>query len=161
MFDLDNMRIQHTLMWQNNTDFIDVPSQCEFDTWMQAALTEQLKPVSVSICIVDVAHIVQLNEQYRQKKGPTNVLAFPQPLDVIRDLTDETPLLGDLAICAEVVKEQAQEQDKQVTAHFAHLTVHGILHLLGYDHQTHSQAQEMESREIAILKGLGMADPYQ
>ena len=154
------MSIQHTLMWQNNTPFTDVPSQQAFEVWMQAALEEQLKPVSVSICLVDVLQMAQLNEQFRQKKGPTNVLAFPQPLSVIADVTEEIPLLGDLAICVEVVKQQAQEQHKPVTAHFAHLTVHGILHLLGYDHQVPSQAQAMESREITILNGLGIADPY-
>ena len=154
------MSTQHILMWQNNTDLAGVPSQGVFDQWLQAALVEQVTPVSVSICIVDMAHMRQLNEQYRQKKGPTNVLAFPQRLKEITELSDEIPMLGDLAICAEVVMREAEEQQKTPQAHFAHLTVHGILHLLGYDHQRQSQAQVMESREIAILNSLGIADPY-
>jgi probable rRNA maturation factor len=106
--------------------------------------------------VVDEAESATLNAQYRGKQGPTNVLSFgfdsPPGVDV--------PLLGDLVICAPVVVREALEQGKPGQAHWAHMTIHGVLHLLGYDHQTPEQAQIMEALEIAALADLGYADPY-
>ena len=98
-----------------------------------------------------------LNHQYRGKDKPTNVLSFPfeSPPGI------EMPLLGDLVICAPVISREATEQGKTVENHYAHMIVHGILHLLGYDHIDDAEAQEMEALEIRILAELGIDDPYQ
>ena len=106
--------------------------------------------------IVDEAESQQLNFDYREKDKPTNVLSFPFqcPPGI------ELPLLGDLVICAQVVAREAAEQQKTVTAHWAHMVVHGCLHLLGFDHINDEDAAEMEAEEIQILQELGFANPY-
>ena len=108
----------------------------------------------MTIRVVGMAEGAALNETYRHRKGPTNVLSFPY-----EDTTDTAlPLLGDLVICAPVVMREAKEQDKPPQAHWAHLTVHGSLHLLGYDHEEAEQAEIMEGLEKDVLAGLGYAD---
>jgi probable rRNA maturation factor len=110
------------------------------------------------IRIVDEPESAALNERFRMGQGPTNVLAFPpgdEPLPV-----DADPLLGDIAICAPVVAREAAEQSKPPAAHWAHMVIHGCLHLLGYDHQEARQAATMEARERELLAGLGIGDPY-
>ena len=97
------------------------------------------------------------NARYRHKPGPTNVLSFPFEADIPL----EVPLLGDLVICAAVVEREAREQDKPIEAHWAHMLVHGTLHLLGYDHVTDAQAHEMETTEIQLLQQLGFSNPYE
>lgn len=111
----------------------------------------------VTLRIVDLAESRQLNSDYRNKDKPTNVLSFPfeAPEHI------EMPFLGDLVVCAAVVEQEAKEQDKPVTNHWAHLCVHGLLHLLGYDHIDETEAQEMEGLETAILAKLNIDDPYQ
>jgi|GEM_PF-287529 len=111
----------------------------------------------VTLRIVDLVESRQLNSDYRNKDKPTNVLSFPfeAPEHI------EMPFLGDLVVCAAVVEQEAKEQDKQVTNHWAHLCVHGLLHLLGYDHIDEEEAQEMEGLETAILAKLNIDDPYQ
>lgn len=132
-----------------------VPAASEFEKWLQVAL--QSRPAAIlTIRVVDEAESAELNQRYRQKSGATNVLSFPAELPEEIDL----PLLGDLVICAPLVQSEAVVQDKAVTAHWAHLVVHGSLHLLGYDHTETAAAEEMESLETRLLQQLGFPDPY-
>jgi probable rRNA maturation factor len=143
----------------------DAPSVKDFQHWVAAVLSQEdaarfqppLTEPPVSLKIVSATESQQLNHEYRGKDHPTNVLSFPAELPAELDL----PLLGDLAICAEVVAREAAEQGKPLQAHWAHMLVHGVLHLLGYDHLTDSEAETMESREVVILESLGFADPYR
>ena len=134
-----------------------VPTQLEFHGWVVAALTPVNHRVELVIRVVDEQESRQLNSRYRGKDKPTNVLSFPfaKPAGIDCDH------LGDLVICAAVVKREAQEQQKREIDHWAHMVVHGVLHLRGLDHQTERQAREMEEMEKQILAGLGIKDPYQ
>jgi probable rRNA maturation factor len=136
------------------------PPAEQFQLWLQTALDASgiaLPPcVEVTIQIVDQLQSAELNEQFRGKSGATNVLSFP-----FSAMTPEPlPILGDLAICAPLVVAQAQAQGKTALSHWAHLTVHGLLHLCGYDHIEEPQAEAMESLERQIMAQLGFADPY-
>ena len=133
-----------------------VPAAVSFHRWIAAALAGVARGGGGTVRIVDEAESAALNEAYRGKQGPTNVLSFA--FDPPPGLTDD--YLGDLVICAPVVLREAQEQGKSPRAHFAHLSVHGILHLAGYDHLDDADTMEMESREVAILAILGFSDPY-
>ena len=133
-----------------------VPAAGSFRGWIAAALAAVARSGSGTVRIVEEAESAALNEAYRGKRGPTNVLSFA--FDAPPGLTDD--YLGDLVICAPVVLREAQEQGKPARAHFAHLAVHGILHLAGYDHLDDADARDMESREVALLAILGFADPY-
>ncbi|WHZ17936.1 MAG: Metal-dependent hydrolase YbeY, involved in rRNA and/or ribosome maturation and assembly [Rhodanobacteraceae bacterium] len=135
-----------------------VPSSASFRRWVKAALAgaRHRKPAEVSIRIVGAREGCALNRQYRGKDYATNVLSFPVGLP--RGV--ESDLLGDLVICAPVVAREAREQHKRARDHYAHLTVHGVLHLLGYDHQNQRDAERMEALETRILAALGIADPY-
>ena len=140
---------------QNATSFTSVPSDQQFARWAGAAL-HQHGDAELLIRLVDRRESRQLNTRYRHKNNATNVLSFPA------DLPEEVglALLGDIVICAPVVAEEARDQHKTAEAHWAHLTIHGILHLLGHDHQLEEEAAEMESIESKILKSLGFPDPY-
>lgn len=133
-----------------------LPTAEQIEQWATAAAQPQSDEVEMTVRIVDEAESHELNLNYRGKDRPTNVLSFPFecPDEV------ELPLLGDLVICRQVVEREAQEQDKPVMAHWAHMVVHGSLHLLGYDHIEDDEAEEMESLETQIMTGLGFADPY-
>ncbi len=133
-----------------------LPTAEQIEQWATAAVQPQSDEVEMTVRIVDEAESHALNLNYRGKDRPTNVLSFPFecPDEV------ELPLLGDLVICRQVVEREAQEQDKPVMAHWAHMVVHGSLHLLGYDHIEDDEAEEMESLETQIMTGLGFADPY-
>ena len=135
-----------------------LPGDEDFLRWAQAALQGYEADAELSIRLVDAAESRELNRTYRGKDKPTNVLSFPfeAPPGM-----DDFPLLGDLAICAAVVAEEAAEQGKPQAAHWAHMTVHGVLHLLGHDHQDDDEAERMESLEIEILAGLGYDNPYR
>lgn len=140
----------------------NAPALKQFQHWVDetiAAAAEKVPPSCVEVCIsiVDPETSAELNETYRQKSGPTNVLSFTY--DPIPGIPTES--LGDLAICAELVKSESLAQHKQFAAHWAHLTVHGVLHLLGYDHVNDDEATVMESLEIQILKKLGFENPYE
>ncbi len=126
-----------------------LPTKSQLRKWAKAALRVDTE---VTIRIVDEAEGRALNYTYRNKDYATNVLTFP--------LTEEPYLMGDIIICAPVVEKEAQEQQKDLMAHYAHLTVHGILHLHGYDHETEAQAELMEGLETAIVTKLGYANPY-
>ena len=134
----------------------DLPTAEQIEQWATAAVQPQSDEVEMTVRIVDEAESHALNLNYRGKDRPTNVLSFPfeYPDEV------ELPLLGDLVICRQVVEREAQEQDKSVMAHWAHMVVHGSLHLLGYDHIEDDEAEEMESLETQIMTGLGFVDPY-
>jgi probable rRNA maturation factor len=135
----------------------EIPDAARFQQWAEAALAnESRESVSLSVRIVDEAEIQDLNNRYRNKPKPTNVLSFPfeDPPGVVSDE------LGDVVLCAPVVRREAAEQGKEVAAHWAHLLVHGVLHLCGHDHQTDDEAEQMEREEIRILANLGFPDPY-
>ncbi len=112
----------------------------------------------LAIRVVDVAESAALNQRYLGKSGPTNVLAFPAGDTAVP--ADEPAPIGDIVICADVLEREAREQGKSLQAHWAHILVHGCLHLAGYDHIAEVDACRMEAREKALLAGLGIADPY-
>ena len=136
-----------------------VPSEDDLRRWIAAALASQTTrdDTEISVRLVDIPEMAGLNQAYRGKPGPTNVLSFPADLPAELKL----PLLGDIVICAPVVREEAQSQDKALAAHWAHMAVHGTLHLLGYDHIEESEALAMEALESAILAELSYPCPYQ
>jgi len=135
------------------------PSRDEFQLWVNLAVIED-KPAQVSIRIVDEVESQSLNKQYRSKDKPTNVLSFPMELP--DDLIDEldVSMLGDLVICAPVVEKEARQQGKEAKYHWAHMVVHGMLHLQGYDHISEADADVMESLEIKLLQQIGIDNPY-
>lgn len=135
-----------------------IPLQASFATWVEAALraANRRRESELSIRIVDAREGRELNRDYRQRDYATNVLSFPAELPPAMKL----PLLGDLVICAPVVAREAAEQGKRLRDHYAHMTVHGTLHLLGHDHENDADAERMEALERRILTQLGVADPY-
>lgn len=138
-------------------DTLAAPAQPLFQAWLAGALEGLREDAEVSIRIVDAAESRSLNHQYRGKDKATNVLSFPA--DLPPEL--EIPLLGDLVICAPVVAAEALEQGKTCEAHWAHMAIHGVLHLIGYDHIDDDQAEAMEALETEILGRLGFKPPYQ
>ncbi len=140
-----------------NSSSTKIPSVENIELWISAALqSDELNQAEVSVYIVDEAESQELNAQYRGKDKPTNVLSFPA------DIPDEVgvPLLGDLVICAPVVEREAQEQSKTLEAHWAHMLVHGTLHLLGYDHVEDDEADVMEALETRLITQLKFPAPY-
>ena len=131
------------------SELANIPAKLQFKKWAKAALRVD---TVVTIRIVDAQEALELNSTYRGKDYATNVLTFP--------LTEEPILMGDIIICAPVVAAEAGTQNKDLMAHYAHLTVHGMLHLCGFDHENEYQAELMESLEITILQKLGYANPY-
>ncbi|KXI28770.1 rRNA maturation RNase YbeY [Paraglaciecola hydrolytica] len=161
------------------TEQADIPSEQDFSLWLEhvfAALS--ISDKEITIRIVDDAESQQLNYQYRSKNSPTNVLSFPFEMPDFMGMDDEENaehddnhvaslaeaefnLLGDLVICAPVVTREATEQNKTLKHHWAHMVVHGTLHLLGYDHINDDEAEDMEALERQILQQLAIDDPYQ
>lgn len=135
-----------------------VPTSASFRRWAEAALAgaRHRQSAELAIRIVDAREGRALNARYRSKDYATNVLSFP--IELPRGVS--SPLLGDLVICAPVVAREAREQGKPSRGHYAHLTVHGVLHLLGFDHQNPADAERMEALETRILASLGIPDPY-
>ena len=142
---------------QNKVRRKGVPIARSFERWVRAALIGRRKGwTEVNIVLFDEPAGRGMNRQYRGKDHATNVLSFPQePLP-----GDNTGLLGDLVMCPPVITREAAKQGKHLRDHYAHLTIHGVLHLLGYDHQTAAEAGRMESLEIRILARIGIANPY-
>lgn len=142
---------------QNACSATELPSESEFQQWCALALRQRSGDSELTIRLVDEAEGRELNHTWRGKDYATNVLSFPA--DVPDEFLD-IPLLGDLVICAQVVAREASEQGKALTAHWAHLVIHGCLHLLGYDHIEDEEAEEMEELERVLLAELGHPDPY-
>ena len=134
-----------------------LPAVAKFKHWARCAIAGRRRTAELSIRIVDAAESRALNRRFRGKDKPTNVLSFPAELPPELEL----PLLGDLVICRDVVEAEAAEQGKPPEAHWAHMVVHGTLHLLGYDHESTSEAETMEALEAEILGELGWPDPYE
>ena len=139
------------------SDEDDLPDPAELRSWADAAVSGLQKDAELTIRIVDEAESALLNDSYRKKPGATNVLSFPfEPPPGV-----SISLLGDVVICAPVVRREAEEQSKSLSSHWAHMVVHGALHLLGYDHELASDADEMEAVETRILGQLGFDNPYE
>lgn len=134
-----------------------LPGDAEFERWAEAAAHGAPAGSSLVIRIVAEAEGRELNHRYRGKEGATNVLSFPAEAPPGYDWNH----LGDLVICAPVVAREAAQQGKAVADHWAHLVVHGVLHLLGHDHHHDDEADAMEALEVRVLAGLGIADPYR
>ncbi len=147
-----------TVELQLATEGDTTPEPGAFENWVAAALRGANSSDDKEVCIrvVDKSESQQLNQQYRNIAKPTNVLSFTCELPEEVDL----PLLGDLVICREVVEQEAKEQNKSLESHWAHMVVHGTLHLLGYDHIENDEAEAMESLETDILTALGYPAPY-
>jgi probable rRNA maturation factor len=137
-----------------------IPAAVSFRKWAAAALADRIREADLAIRIVGSREGRALNRHYRSKDYATNVLSFPAELPEGLPAGVRLPLLGDLVICAPVVAREAKEQRKPVAAHYAHLTVHGTLHLLGWDHEDPREAECMEQLEREVLAGLGLPDPY-
>ena len=135
-----------------------IPQRASFERWVVATLAalRRRRPTELSIRIVGDDEGRELNARYRQRDYATNVLSFPADLPPALKL----PLIGDLIICAPVIASEAQAQGKPIRNHYAHMTVHGVLHLLGHDHEDNADAEQMEALETRILRTLGIADPY-
>ena len=141
---------------QYATEINDLPEEGLIKKWVNSSLNGYIENAELTIRIVDKAEGAQLNEKWRNAQGPTNVLSFPYS-----ELNETTKSIqGDIVICAPVILREAAEQKKSVDAHWAHIIVHGILHLLGYDHDNENDANEMESLETSILGKLKIPDPY-
>jgi probable rRNA maturation factor len=132
------------------------PDKRQIQLWVDAALQGYNRDAEIVVRIVDVHESAQLNKQYRHKPGPTNILSFPTDIPEGIGLN----LLGDLVVCAPVLEREAIEQQKLLTHHWAHIIVHGVLHLLGYDHIEEDEAEIMENKEINILQALNISNPY-
>ncbi|MBI5041640.1 MAG: rRNA maturation RNase YbeY [Gammaproteobacteria bacterium] len=142
---------------QRVSEVVDLPSDTQLRRWARAALADIGGSHELTVRIVDAAESAALNTEYRHKHGPTNVLSFP--FEAPPGMS--TRLLGDLVLCADVVRREAREQGKAPQAHWAHMIVHGVLHLRGFDHLTATEAQAMEALEIEILARLGYPNPYE
>ena len=149
-----------TLDLQLACDNAHLPNESQFESWVKAALSPFRDNAELSIRLVETEESQSLNQQYRHKNKPTNVLSFPFELPPGMPESELDHLLGDLVICASVVANEANEQGKPAEHHWAHLTVHGVLHLLGYDHIDDDEAIEMEQLERDILAKLAIPDPY-
>ena len=156
---IDLVHMEHVLDLQWCIDEPScLPSEKVIKGWFQRCLRElKAQPTEVCLRIVNEQEISELNAQYRGKTGATNVLSFPN------DAIDEGGriLLGDIVLCSDVVAAEAKDQSKSIEAHFAHLLVHGVLHLQGHDHSEDDQALVMETIEIKLMKCLGFSDPYE
>lgn len=149
------MKLTVNVQYAARTD--GLPRIKEIRSWIQAALQGRRPEAVLCVRIVDEEEGTRLNTQWRKHKAATNVLSFPY--DGVDGIAPE--VLGDIVICAPVVMREAQQQNKKPAAHWAHMVVHGTLHLIGLDHLEESDAQEMERLEAAILAKLGYPDPYK
>ena len=132
------------------------PTAAEIKTWVKSTLKGFRKNSELTVRIVDKEEATELNERWRNTSGPTNVLSFPYD----ENTGPAQELLGDIVICAPIVEQEAARQKKKLNAHWAHMVVHGTLHLLGFDHVEEQDAEKMEAMEISILGKLGFSNPY-
>jgi probable rRNA maturation factor len=140
---------------QQETSFTPLPADQDFRLWASVALKDK-EDAELTLRLVDEAESRDLNSRYRGKDAATNVLSFPAQIPPDLGI----PLLGDIVICAPLVDEEARAQGKPVQAHWAHLVIHGVLHLLGHDHEAEQEAREMETLEVDLLFSLGYDNPY-
>ena len=141
---------------ENVSGIDSIPDEKSMIKWAKLALEKKHKNAEVCLRIVDIDEGQYLNKEWRNKDTATNVLSFP-----VGETIEQAPnLLGDIVICAPIVEQEAEQQQKDSDAHWAHLIIHGILHLQGYDHMTDEEAAVMENKEIQILKETGYANPY-
>lgn len=136
------------------------PRRADLERWASAALGKRAAGAELGVRVVGRAESARLNSRYRGRAKPTNVLSFPTPAMPARSRM-RARALGDLVICPGVLRGEARAQAKTLEAHWAHLVVHGTLHLIGYDHERAADARRMERREIAVLRRLGFANPYR
>lgn len=149
--------MKHIIDIQNACDPQKLPSADLFQQWVDAVLTTVTEQqFELTIRLVNIIESQQLNKQYRQKDKPTNVLSFPFEVPAGIELN----LLGDLVICTQVVEQEAKAQNKALFDHWAHMVIHGCLHLVGYDHINDTDANEMEAIEVKILAKLAISNPY-
>jgi probable rRNA maturation factor len=148
----------HLVIQNVATSLVAIPSENHFQQWLYPVLTHQhVKKAMITIRLVDLAESAKLNQFYRHKSGPTNILSFHYS-----EMEEhEQSLVGDLVICPEIVAKEANEQKKTPMHHWAHLSIHGTLHLLGYDHIQEEDAKLMEGLEIKFLQDLGIPNPYE
>lgn len=152
-----------TIDVSNNTPLNWTPSQVQCEEWVAHALSAAHfnEDCVLSVKFVDKDESQALNRNYRKKDYATNVLSFPANIpQELKAVLEQTPL-GDIAVCAEIVEQESLAQSKTLAAHWAHLIIHGSLHLLGFDHETESEASVMEALEIEAVLALGFNDPYQ
>lgn len=138
------------------SDAQTLPHPSQFRDWIGMTLADKYDNVEMTIRIVDIDEMTMLNQTYRKKIGPTNVLSFPAEISSEFEIN----LLGDIVICAPVVQREAEDADIDLLAHWAHMVVHGTLHLLGFDHENDEEAEVMEKLETQILTKLGYPAPY-
>lgn len=144
---------------QNPAGWSHTPSPDELKSWVAATLAAveyERSRAELAVRLVSADESATLNQRFRDRAGPTNILSFPAQVPESVDL----PLLGDLVVCVDLVETEAKAQNKPVQHHLCHLVVHGILHLLGHDHQGDEEAARMEAMEIDVLQGMGIANPY-
>ncbi len=146
---------------QNPCQYPDVPNQFLIQRWLNTVLQPLRDSAELTLRIVDPNESQQLNHQYRKKNKPTNVLSFPMELPDGLKQEINIPMIGDLVICHDIVYQEAQQQHKTLEAHYAHMIIHGVLHLLGYDHIKEEDADIMEPLEISTLAKLGFKNPYE
>lgn len=155
---------QRLQLWvENHSTAVDLPSEKECRRWIWQAMKNEYRQARITVLFCDTEEALEYNAQYRNKNYATNILSFA--LNEGEDFTlwqpdSENTLEGDLIICPQVVEKEAKEQGKTITEHYAHLLVHGTLHLMGYDHLEESEAQVMESLEIKLMNQLGYDNPY-
>ncbi len=145
------------LALQVHCDSATVPGEAQLHAWVSAALQGRRGDYEITLRIVDEPESQAANKKYRCQNRPTNVLSFPADLPAGVD----HPLLGDLLICAPLLEREAAAQGKEPQVHWAHLVIHGVLHLLGHDHRQADEAAKMEALETAILASIGYPDPYE
>jgi probable rRNA maturation factor len=147
-----------TVVVQAATNSTGLPTTNQISAWVRAGIGNQ-RAGELTVRIGDEAESADLNARFRRTQSPTNVLAFEATADWPDNAVEQQPI-GDLVVCAPVLAREAEEQGKALEAHWAHIVIHGTLHLLGFDHETVADASQMEARERRILAGLGFADPY-
>mgnify|MGYP006076396927 CR=1 FL=1 len=153
--------MKYHVTYQNTNDYQNAPNIFHVQRWVNTTLENLIKKGELTLRLVNSSTIQSLNNQYRRMDKPTNVLSFPCELpEEVRQQLDY-PALGDIIICHEVIEKEALDQNKTLQAHYAHMVVHGVLHLLGYDHIKKNDAQIMEPIEIETLAKLGISNPYE
>ena len=155
--------MQVILDLQNAVDSKELPESKKIALWIETTLTAakaEFENPEMTIRVVSSEESQQLNSEYRNKEKPTNVLSFPFEAPEMIPVEDLGEFLGDLVICEKIVQQEAKEQKKSLESHWAHMVVHGVFHLLGFDHIDDQEAEEMEGLEVIVLSELGFDNPY-